>query len=229
MAIPVADSPKTHREAAFPPPPPPAEPPGRGGGGNGPGDPSPPAGGAPLLGNAQLAMLVIIAAEIMFFAGLIGAFLVFRFSGQPWPPPFQPRLPVGLTAVNTLFLLASSWTMVQAQRALRRGDKGALLRFLGATGVLGTLFLAIQGFEWARLLSFGLTASSGVYASTFYTIIGAHGFHVFCGVVWLLGVIARAALGAYTAERRGAVVPCGMYWHLVVGLWPVLFVLVYLA
>ncbi|MBI3127895.1 MAG: cytochrome oxidase subunit III, partial [Candidatus Tectomicrobia bacterium] len=63
---------------------------------------------------------------------------------------------------------------------------------------------------------FGLTASSGVYGSTFYTIIGTHAFHVFCGVVWLLAVLVRAA------------VCCGMYWHLVVGLWPVLFILVYL-
>ena len=227
MTFPVADPPKAHREAAFPPPLPPAEPPAQGGGGDSPG--GAPEAGVPFFSNAQLAMIVIIAAEIMFFAGLIGAFLVFRFSGRPWPPPFQPRLPVGITAVNTLFLLASSWTMIQAQRALRRGDRGQLLRLLGATGGLGTLFLLIQGFEWARLLSFGLTASSGVYASTFYTIIGAHGFHVLCGVAWLLGIIARAALGAYTPEQRGAVVPCGMYWHLVVGLWPVLFVLVYLV
>jgi heme/copper-type cytochrome/quinol oxidase subunit 3 len=178
--------------------------------------------------NAQIAMLVLIAAEVMFFAGLIGAFLVFRFSGRPWPPPFQPRLPVGITAVNTVFLLASSWTMLQAQRALRRGERGMLLRYLGATGALGTLFLLIQGFEWVRLLSFGLTASSGVYASTFYTIIGTHAFHALCGVLWLLVVIVHASRGAYSPRRPGAVVPCGMYWHLVVGLWPVLFVLVYL-
>lgn len=229
MASPTADFAKTRREASSPPPPPPKEPPSEGGGGSGPGEPAPPAAEAPFIGNAQLAMLVLIAAEVMFFAGLIGAFLVFRFSGKPWPPPFQPRLPVGITAVNTLFLLASSWTMIQAQRALRRGDKGALVRFLGLTGALGALFLAIQGYEWLRLLSFGLTASSGVYGSVFYTLIGTHGFHVFCGVLWLLGVIARAAGGAYGPARRGAVVPCGMYWHLVVGLWPVLFVLVYLA
>ncbi|MEK6711417.1 MAG: heme-copper oxidase subunit III [Nitrospinota bacterium] len=228
MALPVADSPKTPREAASPPPPPPAEPPSHGGGGNGPGDPMPPAN-VPLLSNAQLAMMVVIAAEVMFFAGLIGAFLVFRFSGRPWPPPFQPRLPVGITAVNTLILLASSWTMIRAQRALRRGDRPDLVRFLGLTGALGAVFLLIQGYEWMRLLSFGLTASSGVYASTFYTIIGSHGVHVLCGVLWLLGVTARAAGGAYAPERRGAVVPCGMYWHLVVGLWPVLFVLVYLV
>ena len=224
MALPVADTTK-RSGIAFPPPP--EDPPAGGGGWNGPDDADFPSA-SPFLTNAQLAMLVLIAAEVMFFAGLIGAFLVFRFSGRPWPPPFQPRLPVGLTTANTILLLASSWTMIQAQRGLRRGDRAMLLRFLGATGALGALFLLIQGFEWLRLLSFGLTASSGVYASTFYTIIGTHGFHVFCGVLWLLVILARAAAGAYSPRRRGAVVACGMYWHLVVGLWPVLFVLVYL-
>ncbi|MBI3127988.1 MAG: heme-copper oxidase subunit III [Candidatus Tectomicrobia bacterium] len=226
MASPVADTPKTPG-IAVPPPAPPVDPPDEGGGWGGPDDSLNPAA-RPLLTNAQLAMLVLIAAEAMFFAGLIGAFFVFRFSGQPWPPPFQPRLPIALTALNTLFLLASSATMVQAQRALRRENHGMLLRFLGMTAGLGALFLLIQGFEWVRLLSFGLTASSGVYGSTFYTIIGTHAFHVFCGVVWLLAVLVRAALGAYSPQRRGAAVCCGMYWHLVVGLWPVLFILVYL-
>jgi len=173
-------------------------------------------------------MVVFIAAELMFFAGLIGAFLVFRFSGKPWPPPFQPRLPVGVTAVNTLFLLASSYTMARAQGALRGGDTARLARFLTLTGALGTLFLAVQGYEWVRLLSFGLTASSGVYGSTFYTIIGTHGFHVLCGVTWLIVVLVRARMGRYSAAHRTGVIICGMYWHLVVGLWPVLFFLVYL-
>jgi len=180
------------------------------------------------MGNAELAMTVCIAAELMFFAGLISAFLVFRFSGKPWPPPFQPRYPIPITAVNTLFLIASSFTMIRAQRALRRGDLAGLGSFLTATGALGVLFLAIQGYEWIRMLGFGLRATSGIYGSLFYTIIGTHGFHVLGGVVWLVAVLVRARMGRYAPDRRAGVVLCGMYWHMVVWLWPVLFVLVYL-
>ena len=213
-----------------PPPPPPEPPDDNGGNGNGGGDESQgssPAG-KPVLGNTQLAMLVLIAAEIMFFSGLIGAFLVFRFSGKPWPPPFQPRLPVEVTAVNTALLLLSSYTMVRAQLALKRGNAKALPRLLTVTGVLGVVFLAIQGYEWVRLVSFGLSASANVYGSLFYSIIGTHGFHVLSAVVWLVAVLVRAHMGKYSARNPNGVVACAMYWHLVVGLWPILFYLVYL-
>ena len=211
-------------------PPPPPEPPDDNGGDGGGGDDSPdsPSAGKPLLGNTQLAMLVLIAAEVMFFSGLVGAFLVFRFSGKPWPPPFQPRLPVEVTAVNTAFLLLSSYTMVRAQFAIKRADTKALPRLLTITGVLGVLFLAIQGYEWIRLVSFGLTASANVYGSIFYTIIGTHGVHVLSAVAWLVVVLVRAHMGRYSAQKPAGVVACAMYWHLVVGLWPILFYLVYL-
>jgi cytochrome c oxidase subunit 3 len=207
---------------------PPAERPPGNGGGDRPADPGPASGGEPILGNAQLAMLVVIVAELMFFAGIVGAFIVFRFSGEAWPPPFQPRLPVAITAVNTLFLLASSYTFNQAQKGLRQGDTAKLFAYLSVTCGLGALFLTIQGYEWIQLLSFGFRLSSGIYASTFYTIIGAHALHVFFAVIWLLTVLVRARLGHFSPERQDGVTACGMYWHLVVGLWPVLFFLVYL-
>ncbi len=207
--------------------PPGDEPPNGGDGGNPPG-PGPVGEGGSGLTNAQLAMMVFIAAEVMFFAGLVAAFFVFRFGGQPWPPPTLPRLPVTVTAVNTGFLLLSSFTMSAARRAIARGDSSALLRGLAATGVLGVLFLAIQGFEWVRLLQFGLTVSSGTYGSTFYVIIGTHAAHVMGGGIWLLAVLIRAGLGRYTAGRHTEVQTLGIYWHLVVGLWPFLFVFVYL-
>ena len=72
------------------------------------------------------------------------------------------------------------------------------------------------------------TASSGTYASTFYTIIGAHAVNVSLGVVWLVAVLIRAWLGYYSSDNYTGVTTCGMYWHLVVGLWPALFYLVYL-
>ena len=205
--------------------PPPGDDPPNGGG---PPEPGPVGEGGSGLTNAQLAMMVFIAAEVMFFSGFVAAFFVFRFGGQPWPPPSLPRLPVAVTAVNTGFLLLSSFTMAAARRAIARGDSSALLRGLAATGVLGALFLAIQGFEWVRLLHFGLTVSSGTYGSTFYVIIGTHAAHVMGGGIWLLAVLIRAGRGRYTAGRHTGVQTLGIYWHLVVGLWPFLFVFIYL-
>lgn len=183
----------------------------------------------PALGNARLAMLMFLGVEAVFFAGFIVGFLVLRLGAPVWPPPGQPRLPVEVTGVNTAILLASGYTMLRALQAVRRGDQAGLAAGLGWSALLGATFLAVQGYEWARLLSFGLTLSSGVYGATFYTLIGLHGVHVLGALVWLLATLARARRGRFTAREHVGATLCGMYWYFVVGLWPVLYLLVYLA
>src|SRR5580765_7005028 len=148
----------------------PPAPPGRH---EGSGDGEPPARPEGLqLSNARLGMLMLLGGEMMFFGGLVIAFLQLRLGAADWPPPGQPRLPIGLTAVNTLVLLASSLMLARALRAVRAGDQAALVRRLAWTWALGVLFLLIQGIEWTRLVHFGLRMSSGIYGATFYTLIG---------------------------------------------------------
>ncbi len=197
--------------------------------GFGVGPPAPPVRpNLPILNNARLAVVMLLAAEMMFFAGLIGAFLVFRLSATVWPPPFQPRLPVGVTGVNSMILLASALTMHWAVLAIRAGIAQRLVRHLSITAFLGVLFLFIQGYEWVRLVHFGLTTSSSVYGGLFYTLIGAHGAHVFGGLIWLSIVCWQAKSGRFTAKNFVGVQTARMYWTFVVALWPVLYGLVYL-
>jgi heme/copper-type cytochrome/quinol oxidase subunit 3 len=207
------------RNGKLPPPLPPT-----GGGDDGDREPPP----RPLLDNLRLATLFFIGAEAMFFAGLIFAFWLLRLGTPVWPPPLQPRLPVGVTGVNTLVLLGSSVAMVLAGRALGRGDERAFVRRLAAVAGLGALFLLVQGYEWARLIGFGLTVTSGTYGTTFYTIIGIHGLHVLGALVWLGATLALAARGRFGGERTAPVKACAMYWHFVVGLWPVIYLSIYL-
>jgi heme/copper-type cytochrome/quinol oxidase subunit 3 len=190
--------------------------------------PSPPRPNAPVASNAWLAVLMFLGAEAMFFAGLIGAYIVFRVGSPVWPPPFQPRLPIAVTGVNTVILVASAFTMRWALRAIGAGNCDRVVRLLELTALLGGVFLAIQGFEWIRLIHFGLTLSSSVYGGLFYTIIGFHGLHVAGALVWLLIVFALARRGHFTRERHVGLQTCAMYWTFVVALWPVLYGIVYL-
>jgi cytochrome c oxidase subunit III len=179
------------------------------------------------LDNAGLAMLFLLAAETMFFAGLISAFFVLRLGAPVWPPPLQPRLPILVTGLNTLVLLASSVAMAGALRAARRADRKAVVERLAAAAGLGALFLAVQGYEWARLVHYGLTVTSGAYGATFYTLIGVHAAHVVGALVWLAVTLASADRlldGRLTRLRA-----CATYWHFVVALWPILYVTVYLT
>ncbi len=178
--------------------------------------------------NSLLGMLLFLGTDVMFFAALIGAFLVFRLGSMDWPPVNQPRLPVVVTGVNTAILLASGYTMYRSWRAIRADDQRGLIRALTLTALLGATFLTVQGSEWVRLVGFGLTISSSVYGAIFYTLIGCHAAHVLGAVIWLSAVMIMARQNRFDAKRHTAVQLCSMYWILVVALWPILYVLVYL-
>lgn len=178
--------------------------------------------------NAILATIFLIAAEVMFFAGLVSAFAVLRLAAPVWPPPLQPRLPVGITGINTLVLLSSSAAVAAGIRALRGGQRSTAIRRLELAAVLGGFFLLVQGYEWIRLIGFGLTMSSSNYGATFYTLIGAHGAHVLAALGWLGITILLLARGHFANGRTAPVRACAVYWHFVVTLWPILYVSVYL-
>lgn len=181
------------------------------------------------ISNARLGILLLIAAEAMLFGGLIGAHLVFRFGSRAWPPPGLPNLPVFVTLLNTIVLLASGVPLTFGLHAIRRGDRAGLLRGVGLTAALGLIFLLVQGEEWVRLIGYGLRVSSGPYGSTFYTLVGFHGLHVLGAVVWLGFVLFSAARKRFTPRRHAAVELVTIYWYFVIGVWAVLFPLVYLG
>lgn len=174
--------------------------------------------------NARLGLNVFIGVELMLFAALSSAFLLFQGEegGMSGRPPF---LPLALTVANTGVLLASGATAFLSLRALRRGEAGPFRLLLGTTQLLGLLFLGVQGTEWARLVHHGLTLRTGAFGGIFYLIVGLHALHVLGGLAWIAWVFRHrtacapgADLGATLAVR---------YWGFVVALWPLLFGLLY--
>jgi len=115
------------------------------------------------------------------------------------------------------------------RRLLKDWHREQILRGLTITLLLGALFLAVQGFEWTRLLGFGLTLSSNIYGTVFYSLIGCHALHVLGAVIWLTIVVLRLKMNppAYNANNHVGIKLSGMYWYLVVALWPILYGLVY--
>jgi len=179
----------------------------------------------PVVSNAVLGMLMFVTAEAMLFAGLISAFVVVRSdSVGAWPPPGQPRLPLEATAVNTLALLISGGLLYAAHRAYRR-EPGAALRPLTLAIGLGAFFVLFQGVEWVRLIGEGLTLTSSNHSSFFYLIVGMHALHAVAALAALAGVGLALRGGRLRPDRfYGAQV----FWYFVVGLWPILYLQVYL-
>jgi len=186
-----------------------------------------PAVSEPVVSSTRLAIVIVIVAETMLFAGLVGMYLVFRLSAPEWPPPDLPRLPIGLTAVNSLVLFASVVPLTRALRGAQRHAAG-WRSGLELAAFLGALFLCIQGLEWVRLVRHGLTPGGSIYGGSFYLLIGCHAVHVFVALVWLvtLAVLARRAHPGWSSSA--GLEMCTAYWYFVCGLWAFLFVLVYL-
>jgi len=179
------------------------------------------------LSNGALGMLIFIAMELMFFASLIRAYLVMSAGAIVWPPPDQPRLPVALTGVNTLILFASAFTLYRSYRAFGDNPKGNQVRtYLLMTLLFGTTFVAVQGFEWVSLIGHGLTMTSSQYGAFFYLIIGIHALHA---VGAIIGVWRAYRFLKNGKLEEQTLMGTQLFWYFVVGVWPVLYWLVYWA
>ncbi|MEO7664513.1 MAG: heme-copper oxidase subunit III, partial [Candidatus Limnocylindrales bacterium] len=179
--------------------------------------------------NVILGMILFISSEVMFFAGLFAAYFSTRAANKPWPPEeFQGILnPLSLILVATIILVISSFTCQLAIWAIRRGDRRGFLRNIGITFVLGILFLLMQAYDYSLLFQEGLTLGSGPFGTTYFTLTGFHGAHVFGGVIMLGVILFRGMSGQFSAKHHDAVEAASLYWHFVDVVWILLFSILY--
>ena len=179
-----------------------------------------------LVSSSIFATVILIMTEVMFFAALISAYMIIRSGSEEWPPWGQPRLPVFATALNSLALLASAFCLHRSVKVFS-SQAPRSKQLLALTIALGTVFVSVQGYEWVQLISFGLTITSSTYGGVFYLIIGAHGLHVIGGLLALLACLKRlnSTSQQLTIDNFRA---AQIFWYFVVGVWPVLYTLVYL-
>lgn len=172
---------------------------------------------------ALLGMILFIASEVMFFGGLFGAYFNIRAGFPEWPPAGTPAIEIVVTIALTVVLLSSSVSQHLAMGAIKRGDRRALVRWVGLTVCLGLSFLAGQAYEYSTL---GFGPGDNVFTTLFFTITGFHGAHVAAGLVILLLVILRA--DRFSAENHGQVEAATYYWHFVDAVWLFVFTALYL-
>jgi heme/copper-type cytochrome/quinol oxidase subunit 3 len=174
-------------------------------------------------------MWIFLAGDAMSFGGLICAYAALRMSDPSWPIPSE-HLGIPLTAFMTFLLICSSVTMVKGLEAIQHGDQAGLRKFLGLTVLGGTMFLAMQAYEWTHLIGGGEGHGLGLgtlFGATFFILTGFHGCHVFSGVVYLTITLLNA--GHYTKDDHNAVEIAGLYWHFVDLVWILIFTFVYLV
>jgi cytochrome c oxidase subunit 3 len=187
------------------------------------------------ISNPILGMLLFICSEVMFFSGLFAAYFNVRATTTPWPPVVandpvltehfnlhaEPFYALGLTII----LVLSSFTCQFAVWAIRRGDRTGLIRNISVTLVLGIVFLLGQAYDYSTI-GFGL--ADGTFGTTFYTLTGFHGAHVFGGVIMLSVILYRSLAGQFSDRHHDAVEAASLYWHFVDVVWIALFSTLYI-
>lgn len=195
---------------------------------------APAAGRGAGISQGMLAMILFIGSEAMLFASFFAAYFMVRYNiaENDWPPikdiatgeRFEP--PVLITAVNTSFLVFSSFTVWYAEHRLKHGDRKGLERGLLVTMLLGFTFLLVQINEYIHL---GFTPQDQAFGAAFYTLTGFHGLHVFVGLVLLLICYLRIKRAHdFTPTWATPLAAASLYWHFVDVVWVFLFVVVYL-
>ncbi|MGA9884589.1 MAG: heme-copper oxidase subunit III [Candidatus Acidiferrales bacterium] len=166
-------------------------------------------------------MLIALSAIAMFFLAMVSAAVVRR--GAPsgdWQPLRADGALWHVLALNTVVLLASSFTLAHARARARSGDESGFRRWWIVTATLGVLFLAGQLLAWRELVAAGLYLATNPSSSFFYLITAAHGLHLLGGIAALLVVAFRPAR---RMSRSTAVDVTSMYWHAMDAIWIFLF------
>jgi heme/copper-type cytochrome/quinol oxidase subunit 3 len=165
-----------------------------------------------------------LGSEIVIFGGLIASYLLMRWFHSEWAEAAQ-HTNEAIGIVNTIVLLTSSLTMVLAHHASEHGNRKNAFRLLGATFLLGAIFLGVKAYEYSHEIAAGFTPMAGLFWSYYYLMTGLHALHIVAGLVAIL-VVMRSVAKNRNPKRVEYV---GIYWHFVDVVWIFLFPLLYLA
>ena len=174
----------------------------------------------------RVGMSALIAGESAIFTIFVIAYIFYLGKSMSGPKPSDVlEVPI----IGTICLLSSSLTIWRAERAIESDRMGSFTAWLGATITLAIMFLVGTASEWKKLIyEDGLTISTNLFGTTFYSLVGLHATHVVIGLALLSSAFLFSLFGrvdSRQSERFGAV---ALYWHFVDGVWVVVFSVVYL-
>jgi len=173
----------------------------------------------------KVGMACLIIAESAIFTIFVVAYLFYVGKSLTGP---TPREVLETPIFFTLCLLSSSLTIHLASKLLERGNRGAFLALWFLTIVLGALFMYGTAREWHRLIyEHGLTISTNLFGTTYYSLVGLHATHVTVGLLMLTMVLLFGLAGRVGREQSARIDVLSMYWHFVDAVWVVVFTVVY--
>jgi cytochrome c oxidase subunit 3 len=173
----------------------------------------------------RVGMWCLIVAESAIFTIFVVAYLY--YAGKSITGP-TPREVLEVPIFISICLFSSSFTIVMGEKAIDRGNIKLFTTWLFATIVLGAIFVAGSLREWYRLIyEHGVTISSSLFGTTFYSLVGLHLSHVIVGLTMLSMVLIFALLGSVKQEHAERIGVLALYWHFVDTVWVIVLSVVY--
>lgn len=171
---------------------------------------------------------IFLLSDVIMFSAFFAAYAVL-FKNTAGGPTAQQLFDLRNTAVETGFLLASTFTCAMASLAVgQRSQKWTQLALLG-TGLLGLAFITLEVREFASFVNRGAGPSRSAFLSSFFTLVGCHGVHVTAGLLWLGTMMAQFYAKGFRQDIRHRFLCFSLFWHALDIIWVGIFSLVYLV
>ncbi|WP_114240192.1 cytochrome o ubiquinol oxidase subunit III [Dyella sp. C9] len=174
-----------------------------------------------------LGFWIYLMSDCLIFACL---FAVYGVLGREYAggPTGAEVLELPAVAVNTALLLLSSITYGFAVLEMQRDRQSPMMLWLTITGLLGACFITLELREFAHLVSIGAGPQRSAFLSSFFTLVGTHGLHVTCGIIWLIVLMSQVAKKGLIPANKRRLMCLSMFWHFLDVVWVGVFSFVYL-
>jgi len=171
---------------------------------------------------------VYLMSDCLLFASIFAVYAVMHthvYGGVSGKDIFE--MPYVL--VETFLLLISSFTYGLAMLALHKGCQKQVLIWLAVTFALGVGFLCMEVNEFHNLIAEGHGPQQSAFLSSFFTLVGTHGLHVLCGLIWMVILFIQVLVHGISGGKIKTKLTClSMFWHFLDIIWILVFTIVYL-
>nr|WP_249730404.1 cytochrome o ubiquinol oxidase subunit III [Paenibacillus sp. J2TS4] len=170
---------------------------------------------------------IYLMTDVIIFGTLFATYIVLQGNRDGGPGP-KELFELGGIIASTFILLTSSYTSGLAVLSMNKGNRQALMGWLGVTALLGAAFIVLEVNEFVHLVHEGATISTSAFLSAFFTLVGTHGLHVSIGLVWMVALILQLAKHGITPVTKRKVNVISLFWHFLDVVWIFVFTIVYL-
>lgn len=174
-----------------------------------------------------LGFWIYLMSDCLVFACLFAAYGVLgrEYAGGPTGAEV---LELPTVAINTTLLLLSSITYGFAVLEMQRDRRNPMLVWLTITGLLGAGFISLELTEFAHLIATGAGPQRSAFLSSFFALVGTHGLHVTCGIIWLITLMVQVQKKGLIPANKRRLMCLSMFWHFLDVVWVGVFSFVYL-